>query len=186
IRFAAGRMFHPGQRECIVSQSLARRFPDLRMGQTFRSGKHAWSVVGILEAKKTAYDSEIWADADEAREAFNRTFYGSILLRPSNDAARAALKTRIEGDKQMQLRVLTEADSYQQQTRTAAPVQIFGAVLAIIMSIGAAFSAMNTMYASVGSRAQEIGTLRVLGFHRTSIYAAFMLESLVVALLAGL
>ena len=86
----------------------------------------------------------------------------------------------------MQLRVLTEADYYQQQTRTAAPVQIFGAVLAIIMSIGAAFSAMNTMYASVGSRAQEIGTLRVLGFHRTSIYAAFMLESLVVALLAGL
>ena len=185
VRFAEGRMFQPGLRECIVSQSLARRFPDLRLGQSFRSGKHAWKVVGIVEASQTAYDSEIWVDADEAREAFNRSFYGSILLRPVNATAAAALKTRIEQDKQMQLRVLTESEYYREQMRTAAPIQIFGAALAAVMSVGAAFSAMNTMYANVGARSREIGTLRVLGFHRGSIYVAFMLESVAVALLAG-
>ena len=186
VQFAQGRMFEPGHRECIVSKNLARRFPDLRLGQTFRSGKHAWTVVGVLEASKTAYDSEIWVDADEAREAFNRTFYGSILLRPVDERAAAALRKRIEGDKQMQLRVLTESEYYREQTKTAAPLQIFGAVLATIMSIGAAFSAMNTMYASIGARSREIGTLRVLGFQRTSIYLSFMLESLIVAGLAGM
>src|SRR5260221_1925901 len=186
VRFVEGRMFQPGHRECIVSKSLARRFPDLRLGQTFRSGKHAWTVAGILEANKTAYDSEIWVDADEAREAFNRTFYGSILLRPRDAAAASALKERIESDKQMQLRVLTESDYYREPTKTAAPIRIFGSVLAAIMSIGAAFSAMNTMYASVGARSKEIGTLRVLGFRRTSIYLAFMLESVLMAALAGL
>ena len=108
-------------------------------------------------------------------------------MTPNTDAAAASvLKERIESDKQMQLRVLTESDYYREQTKTAAPIQIFGSVLAAIMSIGAAFSAMNTMYASVGARSREIGTLRVLGFRRASIYLAFMLESVLVAALAGL
>ena len=106
-------------------------------------------------------------------------------MRTGNRATSAALRKRIEGDKQLQLRVLTESEYYQEQTKTAAPIQIFGAVLATIMSIGAAFSAMNTMYASVGARSREIGTLRVLGFHRASIYLAFMVESLIVAAVAG-
>ena len=185
VHFVAGRAFQPGLRECIVSQSLARRFPDLRLGRTFRSGKHAWKVVGIFAASQTAYDSEVWVDADEARDAFNRTFYGSILLRPVDGPAATALKKRIEGDKQLQLRVLTESDYYAEQTKTAAPIRLFGAALAAVMSVGAAFSAMNAMYASVGARAREIGTLRVLGFRRTSIYLAFMFESLVIAALGG-
>jgi len=185
VRFAEGRAFDPGQRECVVSRNLAQRFPDLALGKTFRSGKHTWTVVGIFDAGKTAYDSEVWVDADEARAAFNRTFYGSILLRPTNDDAIAALRKRLEADKQLQLRVLTETEYYAEQTKTAAPIRIFGAALAAIMSIGAAFAAMNAMYASVGTRAREIGTLRVLGFRRRSIYVAFLIESLVIAIVGG-
>lgn len=185
IRIVQGRLFAPGHRECVVSRNLARRFADCRLGQTIRSGKHTWTVVGIFDARQTAYDSEIWIDADEARDAFNRTFYSSVVLRPVDAAAAAALARRIEGDRSVRLRALTETEYYQEQTKTAAPIQIFGACLAIIMSIGAAFSAMNTMYAMVGARAREIGTLRVLGFKRRSIYAAFMLESLLIAALGG-
>jgi putative ABC transport system permease protein len=185
VRFVEGTPFQAGRRECVVSKNLAKRFPDLALGKRFQSGKHTWTVVGIFDAGKTAYDSEVWVDADEARAAFNRTFYGSILLRPASDAAVVALKKRIEGDKQMQLRVLTESEYYAEQTKTAAPIRIFGAALAVIMSIGAAFSTMNAMYASVGARFREIGTLRALGFRRTSIYLAFMIESLVIAIAGG-
>jgi putative ABC transport system permease protein len=185
VTLSQGRMFQPGRRECIVSRNVARRFTGCQLGQKFKSGKHTWEVVGIMDAQKTAYDSEIWMDADEAREAFNRSFYCSIVLRPLNDAAAAGLVRRIEGDKQMQLRVLTEKEYYQEQTKTAGPIQFFGWCLAGIMSVGAAFSAMNTMYAAVGARTREIGMLRVLGFRRRSIYVSFMLESLAVALVGG-
>ncbi len=185
VKVLQGRAFRPGQRECVVSKKVAERFPDLALGRTFRSGKHAWTVVGVFEAGRTAYDSEVWVDADEARSAFNRTFYGSILLRPVDDAAVLALKQRIEGDKQLQLRVLTEPEYYAEQTKTAAPIRFFGVALAAVMSIGAAFSAMNAMYASVGRRAREIGTLRVLGFRRRNIYFAIMLESLFIAIVGG-
>ena len=185
IKIVAGRMFHAGLRECIVSRSVARRFQNCGLDQTFRSGKHAWKVVGLFDARRTAYDSEIWVDADEAREAFNRSFFCSIMVRPADDAAATALIQAIESDKQMRLRVLTESDYYREQTATAGPIQFVGVCLALIMGMGAAFSAMNMMYASVGSREGEIGLLRVLGFTRLSIYFSFMLESVVVALVGG-
>ena len=53
------------------------------------------------------------------------------------------------------------------------------------MSIGAVFAAMNTMYASVGSRTREIGTLRVLGFRRRTILAGFFIEGAFLALIGG-
>ena len=45
--------------------------------------------------------------------------------------------------------------------------------------------AMITMYAAVANRTQEIGTLRALGFRRSSILAAFLLESILLAVVGG-
>jgi len=44
---------------------------------------------------------------------------------------------------------------------------------------------MNTLYASVGARTREIGTLRVLGFRRRSILLGFLLEGAMLAGIAG-
>src|SRR5207247_10683148 len=58
--------------------------------------------------------------------------------------------------------------------------------IAIIRAGGSSFAAMNGMYAAVARRAQEIGTLRVLGFSRGSILSSFFFESVLLALLGGL
>jgi len=185
IHLVEGRWLRPGLRECVVSRSVARRFHNCALGQTLRSGNLAWKVVGLFDARKTAYDSEIWVDADEAREAFNRSFYCSMLIQPVDEAAAASLIERIGSDRRMRLRALTETEYYAEQTKIAKPIRWVGACLALIMGLGAGFSAMNTMYAAVGARAREIGTLHMLGFSRGSICLAFMLESLAVALLGG-
>jgi putative ABC transport system permease protein len=186
IKLVEGRMFEQGLNECVLSTKIANRFANCRVGETFRSGRTDWHVVGIFDARKTAYDSEIWVDADEARRAFKRDFYGSVLLRPIEDAASiAALTNRMTGDRTLQVRALPETEYYREQTKQAGPIQFVGGFLATIMSIGAAFSAMNTMYATVGARTREIGTLRVLGFKRRDIYLSFMLESVVLSLLGG-
>ncbi len=185
ITLIEGRMFQKGLRECVVSRKIADRFANCRVGQSFHSGKTDWQVVGVFDAKKTAYESEIWVDADEARDIFRRTFYGSVLIRPVDEPAATWLKKRMEGDKTLQVRVLPETEYYREQTKTAGPIQFMGAFLATIMSVGAAFSAMNTMYAAVGARTREIGTLRVLGFKRRDIYLSFMVESILLALIGG-
>jgi len=81
---------------------------------------------------------------------------------------------------------MTERDYYDAQMTSAAPIKYIGLVVAIIMAVGSAFAAMNTMYASVARRAAEIGTLRVLGFSRAGILFSFLVESLVLAALGGL
>ncbi len=186
VTISEGRMFEPGRRECIVSRRLSDRFANCRVGDRFQAGKAEWTVVGIFEAGKSAYESEIWADADEVRAAFSRNFYGSMLVRPESEAAADAIVRRIESDRTLSARVLREVDYYKDQTKTAGPIQFMGGFLATIMSIGAAFSAMNTMYAAVGARTREIGTLRVLGFRRRAIYGSFLLESLILAAVGGL
>lgn len=186
IRMVEGRLFRSGKRECVVSRRVADRFANCRVGESFRAGKGDWTVVGIFEAGKTAYESEIWADADEVRDAFNRNFYGSALIRPVSAEDGAVLKETLEKDRVLSVRVLPEIDYYKDQTATAGPIQFMGGFLATIMSIGAAFSAMNTMYAAVGARTREIGTLRVLGFKRRSIYGSFLIESVLLAGLGGL
>lgn len=186
VRIVEGRMFRPGMRECVVSRKITDRFAGCAVGDRFRSGRTEWRVVGIFDASKTAFESEIWIDADEARETFKRSFYGSILIRPVDDpVAVAALTRRLEGDNQLSVRVLPETQYYEEQTRTAAPIQWLGMFLAVVMSIGAAFSAANTMYAAVGARVREIGTLRVLGFRRREVYWSFLVESMLLALAGG-
>ncbi len=185
VHLVEGRWFRPGLRECVVSRRVAGRFHNCALGQTLRSGKLAWTVVGLFDARKTAYDSEIWVDADEAREAFTRSFYCSMLIQPVDEAAAVSLIERIESDQRIRLRALTETGYYEEQTKIAKPIRWVGTCLVLIMGMGAAFSAMNTMYAAVGARAREIGLLHMLGFSRGSICLAFMLESLLVALVGG-
>ena len=62
---------------------------------------------------------------------------------------------------------------------------MFGTFVTLILSIGAMFGAMNTMYAAVAYRTREIGTLRALGFSPFRIVTAFLAESIALALVGG-
>ncbi len=70
--------------------------------------------------------------------------------------------------------------------RASMPVKILGSFIAVIMSIGACFAAMNAMYASVAYRVREIGTLRVLGFRRFEVLLSFLVESVLLAIVGGI
>src|SRR5215469_8695721 len=186
VKLANGRWFTPGKREAVVSVKMARRFAHTDVGQVFKTGGTELTVVGWFDGGDSAFDSEIWMDADEARSAFDRENYSSLLARLADTNNAAAFVDRVESDKRMALRAGSETQYYAEQTLTAAPIKFLGTFLATAMSIGAIFAAMNTMYAAVGARTREIGTLRVLGFRRRVILASFNLEGAILAGIGGL
>ncbi len=186
VHLVAGRWFVPGHREVVVSAKLARRFANFDLGSSFKSGSATLTVVGWLAGGGSAFDSECWLDADECRSLFERDMYSSFLIRPVDAAAAARLIDRIENDRRFKLKAEREVDYYRKQTMTAAPIKWLGNFLAVTMSVGAVFAAMNTMYAAVGARTREIGTLRVLGFRRRSVVLALLLEGGFLALLGGI
>jgi putative ABC transport system permease protein len=181
-----GRMFDSGKREIIVSRRLAQRFDNMNVGSTVKVGVRELKVVGHFDAGGSAFDSEAWMDADEARSLFSRDNYCSVLVRPVSEAAGKTLGDRLEADKRLALRAVPEVKYYSELTKTAMPIRFAGKRLAIAMSIGAVLAAMNTMYASVGARTREIGTLRVMGFQRVSIVISILIEGAFLASIGGL
>ena len=110
----------------------------------------------------------------------------AALVRTVDSVSAKALINDVNNDQRLNMNALSEREYYDLQTRSAAPIEFTGVFIAIIMAVGSSFAAMNTMYAAVARRAQEIGTLRVLGFSRGSILSSFFLESVLLSVLGGL
>jgi putative ABC transport system permease protein len=142
--------------------------------------------VGVLDGGKSAYNSEIWGDANQVASDFNRAnTLSSVLLKAVNEVAADSLIHSLGDDRRLTVDAMTEKAYYDTQTISSIPVQYLGIFVSIVMAVGSCFAAMNTMYAAVARRAREVGTLRVLGFTRGSILFSFFLESLLLSLIGG-
>jgi putative ABC transport system permease protein len=184
FKTVAGRMFQPGLTEAVVSKRISERFQGLDVGDKFRIQATDYTVVGLFEAGGKAFESEIWVDVNSLASATKRDSYSSVLLRVKDPTVLASLAKRITDDQRLHLKAVPERTFYEDQQGSASGVLKGLAVfIAFIMAVGAGFAGMNTMYAAVARRTKEIGTLRVLGFRRRSIMAAFVLESLAIAII---
>jgi putative ABC transport system permease protein len=186
VRIVDGRMFNPATNEAIVSRNLSKRFAGMKVGDTIKSGSFRWVVVGLFDAAGSAYESEIWTDVTDLQQQTKRNIYSSVFVRtPDADSASRYIET-VKGDQRLKLEGKTERKYYDEQMITGAPIKALAFIVGIFTAIGAAFGAMNTMYAQVSARTREIGTLRAIGFSRRSILVAFVLESLMLCLAGGL
>ncbi len=186
VKLTSGRMFRPGSSEIIAGASIARRFVGAGIGEQLRFGQREWTVVGLFDAGNSGFDSEIWGDADQLMQAFRRPVYSSIVAKLSDSNRFDEYKKDIESDPRLTLEAKREQVFYSDQSKALSTfISILGLTLSIIFSIGAMIGAMITMYASVANRVGEIGTLRALGFQRSSILAAFLAESLLLAVAGG-
>ena len=186
LKIVEGRMFKPGLREIVVSRSIATRFKNANLGEDLKIGRTTWKVVGILDAARTAYESEAWADYNAIAEEFDRPIYSSLLVRARDQAAIPVIRTRVEEDRRVKLSVFGERDYFASQTNAALPIQILGYLVGTIMAVGSCFAVMNTMYAATTYRTREIATLRILGFKRSNILLSFMFESIALSLIGGI
>ncbi|MSM41204.1 MAG: FtsX-like permease family protein [Geobacter sp.] len=186
VRLVQGRMPRPGSAEVVAGMNIAKRFKGGGLGETLRFGMRTWTVVGIFDAGATGFSSEIWGDVDQLMQAFRRPVYSSVVFKLRDTGQFQALKERIESDPRLTLEAKRETRYYEDQSEAMATfLRIMGLALTIIFSLGAVIGAMITMYAAVANRITEIGTLRALGFTRTSILIAFVCEALFLGLLGG-
>lgn len=187
VKITRGRMFTFGSHELIVGKNIAERFEGVTMGADVLFGGDHWTVVGYFDAGGSGFDSEIWTDADQVMQAFNRPVYSSITFRLKDPGQFDALKARLAADPRTQyIEPKRERDFYREQSANMATfIRILGLVVTIIFSVGAMIGAMITMYAAVANRTVEIGTLRALGFKRRSVLAAFLVESILLAIVGG-
>jgi putative ABC transport system permease protein len=187
LKMAEGRRFTPGTREINAGRLAVGRFKGLELGNEVKFGGATWTVVGIFTADDASFESEVWGDVDLMQPAFQRNGYQSITVKLADPSLFDSFKAAVETDPRLYLRPQREQDYYTEQSRAMTTViRVFGTFVTLILSIGAMFGAMNTMYAAVAYRTREIGTLRALGFSRFRIITAFLAESVALAAIGGL
>ncbi|MCL4874729.1 ABC transporter permease [bacterium] len=185
-RLVQGRMPRPGTYEIISGKAVSARFKGAGMGEKLSFAMREWTIVGIFDAGATGFSSEIWGDADSLMQAFRRPLYSSVVFRMEDPERLGSIKAAIEDDPRLSLDAKLETDFYSEQSRALSLfLKVLGTTLTAIFSIGAIIGAVITMYSAVAGRVGEIGTLRALGFGRTSILAAFLAESLLTGLAGG-
>ncbi len=186
VHIIKGRMFNPSLNEVIVGQALEGRYSGATLGSTLRFGRGTWTVVGIFAAQGSSFESEIWGELHRVQQSSQRgSYFSSVRMKLTDGTNTKALIKRLADDPRINLQGMTEPDYYRDQSRVADQLRTLVLVMAVIMAAGAIFGAMNTMYAAVSSRTQEIGTLRALGFRPGAVMASFLFEAVMLALAAG-
>ena len=182
VRLAEGRMFRPGSSEVIAGRSVADGFAGVALGSTLRMGGRDWTVVGLFDAGKSGFDSEIWGDSEQMLQAFRRAAFSTVVLRLADPTGFERVRERVDTDPRLTLEAKREERFYAEQSEALAKfISYLGTALAIIFSIGAIVGATITMFGAVAARIGEIGTLRALGFRRSSVLVAFLVEALLLA-----
>jgi putative ABC transport system permease protein len=184
-----GRAANPGSDEVVIGSGIKGRFKGMNIGDSFELKKNRpMKVVGVFSDDGSAFESEVWADVHVVRQAFGRSgSVSSVRVRLDSTSKFDAFKALVEGDRQLGLIAMREADYVEKQSQaTGIMLKILGGMVAFFFGIGAMIGATITMNAQVAGRSREIGTLRALGFSKGAILFSFLIESLVLALSGGL
>lgn len=188
VKLESGRRFERGRNEVIAGVQAAREFAGLDVGNTIKLGNSEWNVVGTFSADGGAAESELWTDASVLQGAYQRgNSYQSVHVRLTSANAFTDFKDALTANPQLQVKAVRESEFYAEQSTVLTTfITVIGWFIAIMMSLGALFGALNTMYSAVASRVREICTLRALGFGAGPVVISVMAESFALALLGGI
>jgi putative ABC transport system permease protein len=188
VRIIQGRFFTPGLYEIVAGANAARAYEGVTLGSTVRIGPGRWKVVGIFDSNGSAFDSEIWADANVVNGNFQRPagVFQSVTARLRSADDFPAFEAALTRDPRLKVQVVREPAYYEGQSRTVTTlITVLGGLVAVVMGLGAILAALNTMYSAVSERAREIAILRAIGFGGGSIVSSFLAEAILIALVGG-
>lgn len=178
VHIISGRRFQPGTLEAVVGAAAQKRFAGLELGAKLplgRTGTQVFEIVGVFEAAGGAFESEIWAPFAQVAGAYGRT-NSVVALRIADPARTAEAKKYIAGPA-VNLIARTEPEYYEELASKTREIIALTSILVGIMAVGAAFAVANTMFATVDRRRREIAMLRTLGFSRSAVVGAIVVES---------
>lgn len=189
VRITRGRLFQPGLTELVVGRNAASTYAGFGLGQTLRFGGGTWTVVGHFDAGGSAFDSEVWCDANVLNETYKRpqNIFQSMTVHLTSASAFTQFKDALSTDPRLQVEAERELTYYEKQSQLLTRmITILGTLVALIMAIGAVFGALNTMYSAVAERAREIASMRAIGFGSGSVIVSFLVEALLISLAGGI
>jgi putative ABC transport system permease protein len=189
VRITEGRFIKSGLSELIAGRNAASTYSGFTVGNKVDFGGNEWTVVGLFDSGGTAFDSELWCDANVINQTYKRpeNIFQSITARLTSVDAFDEFKAALSTDPRLTVSVDREVNYYAKQSQAVTVlIKVLGFLVASVMGVGAIFGAINTMYSAVSARAVEIATLRAIGFKERNVIVSFIAESLLISALGGI
>jgi putative ABC transport system permease protein len=184
-----GRPPNWGRDEAMIGKTLVGNYAGLELGGqlTMRKGRRI-AIVGVFEAKGSAYESEIWTGLDVVRTTMGwEGFLSSVTAVLDTKSALGGFAAALEADHSLGLTVVGERAYYERISEgLARSVTTLGNLVTMIFGCGAVLGATITMNEAISRRRKEIGVLRALGFTASEVMIAFLVESAGLALSGAL
>lgn len=186
LEILGGRFFDPSTTDEVMMGRTIFDGMGARIGDLFSANGRTWRIVGVFRDNGSPFESEIWTSFSNLALGFNLYEYSSIWMVVNHPGQVPELVEKLNNDQSLFVYAISEKQYFAQGTTAAQGFQALTWFIAFVLSIGAIFSAMNTMYASLADRAGELGALRAIGFQVSAVRWSTLLETVFMALLGWL
>jgi len=182
IHFTAGRLFHPGLQELIVSNPCSRQFVGFEMGDKRPLHGTDWTIVGHFD-RGASQQCVVYGDVKTLMTLMKRNTYSEVSVLLNSAADFAVLRDAVNANPALHLQVQHEDEVIEDMFKPLNAVLKFVSLfVGTIMAIGATLGAVNSLYAIVDSRRREMATLRAIGFSGSAVVTSVLIESILLAL----
>ncbi len=183
LRILEGRGYRPAVHELIVSDPVRKIFRGMEVGSRITLRGVEWQVVGVFASGDSLNDSVLRADAETVMSAFGRNTFQQINARLESPEAYRTFAEALARNPAIAVDVKTLAESRSAAFSDLERLLSFVAwFIGGVMAAGAVCGALNSLYASVDARRQEIATLRAIGFSNAPIVLSLLIEGMLLAL----
>ncbi|MEN8148597.1 MAG: ABC transporter permease, partial [Planctomycetota bacterium] len=189
FRLTAGTMPEEGEFQLLVGRAVPQKLrakPEwLGIGTKITIRDQEYTVSGTFETPGVLYENWLICHPEDLRTTLSRQDYSFGRMRVAKGVDMDALASRLNLDERYGVRVLRETEYFADFNEGFDQFQNFAVLLAVFLGFAGVLSGMNTMHNAVVGRIREIGVLRVLGFGKTKVFVAFLIESLALTGAAG-
>jgi len=175
----------PGPGEVMVGRLAHRKLgvaaSEFQAGKRIHFENEDLLVSGVFAAPGTVLESEIWFDRNDLASLTQRDTLSAITLR-MDDAEFDDVQVFTLQRNDLELAAIREDTYYSKLGIFYQPIKVMTWVTAALVSAGAIFGGLNTLYAAFASRIREMATLQSIGYTRVALLVSLVQESLLATL----
>lgn len=177
--------YFPGPGEVMVGHLAHRKLgvdaDELSPGMPVKFGDSRFIISGVFAAPGTVLESEIWFDRNDLATLTQRDTLSAIIIRLDSAELDDVQVFSLQRN-DLELAAMGEDVYYSKLGVFYQPIRIMTWVTAALVSAGALFGGLNTLYAAFAARIQEMATLQSIGYTRFALLVSLIQESLLATL----
>jgi putative ABC transport system permease protein len=186
LHLVAGRMYRTGLRELVVGAAIHDQYQGTDVGDVVMLHGAPWTIVGMYADQGAIDEGSLAGDVDMVRADLGAPTYQSVSVTLASPGDFNRFRDALMSNPQLNVRVLRLSQYYHgQMSQLLTLFDVVGWFVGGVMAVGAACTALTTLYAAADARAREIATLRAIGFSGAAAAVSVLAEGLALAIPAA-